>query len=91
MAYNETLVVAGGIAHVPILITVLKFFDGKTSNRQKGAEAIAKKKAKAEAKAKAQAQAAAAAKAAEADAKAAAAKAAAAAAVKTDPPVTPAE
>ena len=75
MAYNEALVIAGGVAHVPIVITILKFLDSKTGKRynlQKGAEeALAKKKAIAEAEAKAKAeekaaaQAAAAAKAAE--------------------------
>ncbi len=76
MAYNEALVIAGGVAHVPILITILKFFDGKTSNTynsKKGAEALAKKKAQQEAAAKAAAKAAevqAAAKAAEAAEKA---------------------
>ncbi|KGG12585.1 MULTISPECIES: hypothetical protein [Prochlorococcus] len=54
MAYNEALVIAGGVAHVPILITILKFFDGKTSksyNHQKSIEAVAKKKALEEAQA----------------------------------------
>ena len=30
MAYSQALVLAGGIAHVPILITALKFADNKT-------------------------------------------------------------
>ena len=48
MAYNEALVLAGGVAHVPILITILKFVDNKTSSRhnsKKQAETLAKKKA----------------------------------------------
>ncbi len=30
MAYNQAVVLAGGIAHIPVLITVLKFLDSKT-------------------------------------------------------------
>ncbi len=49
MAYSETIVLAGGIAHVPILITALKFADGKTLKLHKSREAvIAKEKASAE-------------------------------------------
>ncbi len=75
MAYNETLVLAGGIAHVPILITILKFFDAKSSGLYKTKQASNQAKVKAEAAAKAQAAAKA-----EAAAKAAAAAKAEAAA-----------
>ena len=30
MAYSQAVVLAGGIAHVPVLITFLKFLDSKT-------------------------------------------------------------
>ena len=47
MAYSQLQVVAGGIAHIPILIGLFKFYDGKTSKNyqaQKAAEAKAKEK-----------------------------------------------
>ncbi len=50
MAYSESVVVAGGLAHIPILIGVLKALDARTSQTylaQKAAEAEAKAKAKA--------------------------------------------
>ena len=66
MAYSQAFVIAGGIAHVPILITILRFFDGKSkgihnakeaaANKAKALEEAAKAKAK-EAKAKADAKA----------------------------------
>ena len=46
MAYSQAVVLAGGIAHVPILITALKFLDSKTLKLHNSkAEAIAKEKA----------------------------------------------
>ena len=46
MAYSQAIVLAGGVAHVPILITVLKFLDGKTLKLHKSREAVlAQKKA----------------------------------------------
>ena len=49
MAYSQALVLAGGIAHVPILITALKFADNKTLklNHQAKAAALALEKEKA--------------------------------------------
>ena len=49
MAYSQALVLAGGIAHVPILITALKFADNKTLklNHQSKAAAVALEKEKA--------------------------------------------
>ena len=49
MAYSQALVLAGGIAHVPILITALKFADNKTLklNHQSKAAALALEKEKA--------------------------------------------
>ena len=49
MAYSQALVLAGGIAHVPILITALKFADNKTLklNNQFKAAAVALEKEKA--------------------------------------------
>tara|TARA_Y100001968_G_scaffold333229_1_gene394847 strand:+ start:9300 stop:9422 length:123 start_codon:yes stop_codon:yes gene_type:complete len=35
MAYTETVVVAGGIAHVPVLIAVLKFAERIFSKQSK--------------------------------------------------------
>ena len=75
MAYNDFTVVAGGLAHVPILIAVAKFLETRTANssyvKQKAATELAEAQAKAEANAKAEAEAKAAAKAqAEATAKA---------------------
>ncbi len=78
MAYNETLVLAGGVAHVPILITILKFFDAKSAGLYKNKQASNKAKVKAEEAAKAKAAAAQAAEAAKAKAEAEAAAAAAA-------------
>ena len=50
MAYSQALVLAGGIAHVPILITALKFADNKTLKLNKSkAAALALEKEKAEA------------------------------------------
>ena len=51
MAYSQALVLAGGIAHVPILITALKFADNKTLklNHQSKAAALALEKEKASA------------------------------------------
>ena len=48
MAYSQALVLAGGIAHVPILITALKFADNKTLklNHQSKAAALALEKEK---------------------------------------------
>ncbi len=54
MAYNEITVVVGGLSHVPIVIGLLKLFDGVTAKSYK-AEAEARAKAEAEAKARAQA------------------------------------
>ncbi len=55
MAYSQTIVLVGGIAHVPILITALKFLDGKTLKLYKNREAVlAKEKAAAEKAAAAQ-------------------------------------
>ena len=49
MAYSETIVLAGGIAHVPILITALKVLDGKTLKLHHSREAVlAQQKASAE-------------------------------------------
>ena len=47
MAYSQALVLAGGIAHVPILITALKFADNKTLklNNQSKAAAAAEQEA----------------------------------------------
>ena len=72
MAYSQALVLAGGIAHVPIVISILKFLDNKTSGLHNAKEAAANKakaleesiakekaaaaKAAAEAKAKAEAE-----------------------------------
>ncbi len=82
MAYSQITVALGGLAHVPILIAVLKFFDGATAKNYESQKA-AEDKAKAEAAAAEEAKAkAAAAKAAEA--KAAAAKAAAKAKAEAD-------
>ncbi len=55
MAYSDLTVVLGGIIHVPILIGILKFFDGVTAKNYRiaQAEAEAKAKAKADAEAKA--------------------------------------
>ena len=82
MAYSQALVLAGGIAHVPILITALKFLDGKTLK-------LHKSRAAADAKAKeietAKKAAAAAGKAAEEKAAKAKAAAAAAAAAPSEP------
>ena len=48
MAYSQALVLAGGIAHVPILITALKFADNKTLKlNQSQAAALALEKEKA--------------------------------------------
>ena len=60
MAYSQALVLAGGIAHVPILITALKFADNKTLklNHQSKAAALALEKEKAAASAAAAAAAA---------------------------------
>ena len=33
MAYTQALVIAGGIAHIPILITIGKFIDAKSATR----------------------------------------------------------
>ena len=57
MAYSQALVLAGGIAHVPILITALKFADNKTLklNHQSKAAALALEKEKAAAAAAASA------------------------------------
>ncbi len=78
MAYNEMTVVVGGLAHVPIVIGLLKLLDGFTAKSYKAelearakAEAIEKAKAEAAAKAKAEAEAAAEAKAKKAQAEAA--------------------
>ncbi len=52
MAYSQAVVLAGGVAHVPILITVLKFLDSKTLklyNKSKAAAAVEKEKAAAQA------------------------------------------
>ena len=58
MAYSQALVLAGGIAHVPILITALKFADNKTLklNHQSKAAALALEKEKAAAAAAAAAE-----------------------------------
>ena len=60
MAYSQALVLAGGIAHVPILITALKFADNKTLklNHQSKAAALALEKEKEKEKEKAAAAAA---------------------------------
>ena len=62
MAYSQALVLAGGIAHVPILITALKFADNKTLklNNQSKAAAMALEKEKAAAAKQAAAESAAA-------------------------------
>ncbi len=39
MAYSQALVLAGGIAHVPILITALKVLDSKSLQLYKSKEA----------------------------------------------------
>ncbi len=45
MAYSQAVVLAGGIAHVPVLITALKFLDSKTLKlHNQKAEVIAKEK-----------------------------------------------
>ena len=45
MAYSQAVVLAGGIAHVPVLITVLKFLDSKTLKlHNQKAEFLAKEK-----------------------------------------------
>jgi len=80
MAYSQALVLAGGIAHVPILITALKFVDAKTLKLNKTrAAAISVEKEKAAAAEKAEKQ-----KAAQAAAQAAAAQAAAQAAATNE-------
>ena len=43
MAYSQALVIAGGIAHVPIVISVLKFLDTKTAGIHNAKEAAANK------------------------------------------------
>ncbi|KGG17390.1 MULTISPECIES: hypothetical protein [unclassified Prochlorococcus] len=82
MAYSQALVLAGGIAHVPILITALKFADSKTLklNKTKAAAIQLEKEQKAAEKAAADA-----AIQAEADAKKKAAAAAAAAQLAAEP------
>ena len=35
MAYSQTVVLAGGIAHVPILIMMFKFIEKKFTDRYK--------------------------------------------------------
>ena len=35
MAYSQTVVVAGGLAHVPILIAVFKYVEKSFANRLK--------------------------------------------------------
>ncbi len=94
MAYNDFTVIAGGLAHVPVLIGVAKLIETRTANsdyvKQQAAlelaEAEAKAKAEAEAKAKAEAEAKAKA---QAEAKA---KAKAEAKAKTqDPPLNQAD
>ena len=54
MAYSQTIVLVGGIAHVPILITALKFLDGKTLKLYKSREAVLAKEKAAAAKAAAE-------------------------------------
>ncbi len=49
MAYSQALVLAGGIAHVPILITALKFADNKTLKLHKTKEVAAEAQAQAKA------------------------------------------
>ncbi len=45
MAYSQAVVLAGGIAHVPVLITFLKFLDSKTLKlHNQKAEFVAKEK-----------------------------------------------
>ena len=45
MAYSQAVVLAGGIAHVPVLITFLKFLDSKTLKlHNQKAQVIAKEK-----------------------------------------------
>ena len=45
MAYSQAVVLAGGIAHVPVLITFLKFLDSKTLKlHNQKAQIIAKEK-----------------------------------------------
>ena len=39
MAYTQTVVVAGGIAHVPILIMALKYIEKAFANRIKAIKA----------------------------------------------------
>ncbi len=49
MAYSQAVVLAGGIAHVPVLITVLKFLDSKTLKlHNQRAQVVAKEKEAAE-------------------------------------------
>ncbi|WP_320674551.1 hypothetical protein [Prochlorococcus sp. MIT 1341] len=60
MAYSQVAVVVGGIAHVPVLIGLAKFFDGQSAKNYKAGQAIreqqeAKVKAEEEARARAQA------------------------------------
>ncbi|AAP99847.1 MULTISPECIES: hypothetical protein [Prochlorococcus] len=58
MAYSQALVLAGGVAHVPILITALKFLDSKSLKLHNSKEATkAKDKAAAMAAAKLKAEA----------------------------------
>ena len=45
MAYSQAVVLAGGIAHVPVLITLLKFLDSKTLKlHNQKAQVVAKEK-----------------------------------------------
>ena len=45
MAYSQAVVLAGGIAHVPVLITFLKFLDSKTLKlHNQKAQIVAKQK-----------------------------------------------
>ena len=45
MAYSQAVVLAGGIAHVPVLITFLKFLDSKTLKiHNEKAQFVAKEK-----------------------------------------------
>ena len=49
MAYSQAVVLAGGIAHVPVLITFLKFLDSKTLKiHNQKAESVAREKQAAE-------------------------------------------
>ncbi len=74
MAYSQALVIAGGIAHVPIVISVLKFLDTKTKGIHNAREAAANQAKAIEEAAIAKEKAAAQAAAAKAKADAAAAK-----------------